>query len=66
MEHEEDFEMKPLKAAIMAMLFLMAYSVSLGGWRLVNGHGARGSGQPAYIRLGEIIDITLPADYYTA
>ena len=60
MEHEEDFEMKPLKATIMAMLFFMAYLVSLGGWWLIEGYPASGTAQRGKGCLGEILDI-IPA-----
>ena len=52
--------MKPLKTAIMVMLFFMAYLVSLGGWWLIEGYPASGTTQRRKDCPGEILDI-MPA-----
>ncbi len=58
--------MKPLKTAIMVMLFFMAYLVSLGGWWLIEGHPASGMAQRGKVCLGEILDIILATNPSTA
>jgi len=58
--------MKPLKTAIMVMLFFMAYLVSLGGWRLIEEHPASDRDQRGKVCLGEILDIIVAANPSTA
>ena len=58
--------MKPLKTAIMVMLFFMAYLVSLGGWWLIEGHPASDRDQRGKVCPGELLDIILMASPYTA
>ena len=58
--------MKPLKTAIMVMLFFMAYLVSLGGWWLIDGHPASGTAQREKGCLREIFDIILNTNPSTA
>jgi len=65
-EREEDFEMKPLKAAILALLFFMAYLISLGGWWLIGGYTGSGLDQTVQVCLRKKLDITLLANPSTA